>query len=315
MSTLTLPSPAKLNLFLHILKQRADGYHDLQTLFQILDYGDELTFEPLASENIEIQPALEDCKPEDNLIWKAAKLLQNAREGISGEKKPNKGKQYKGVSISVTKRIPVGGGIGGGSSNAATTLLGLNHLWNLGLSIDELAHLSLELGADVPIFVRGESAWAEGIGEIIKPVELKPAWFVVITPSCSISTAKIFQHEQLTRSSSPIKIRAFLAGGTRNDCESLVRKLYPEIDKAINDLSQFGDAKLTGTGACIFATFDNEQDARLALANMQKLKTHQNTIPQATKTPEQESQEQYYQGFVAKACQRSPLHERLEQET
>lgn len=250
---LTLLSPAKLNLFLHILGRRPDGYHRLQTLFQLLDWGDTLRFEVNESGTVTLEGDALGIPAGDNLIVRAARLLQQGSLG---------------AHITLAKRIPAGGGLGGGSSNAATTLLALNHLWELGLSHPELMQLGRGLGADVPVFVGGRTAWAEGVGEILTPVDLPPAWYLVITPACHVSTAEIFSHRELTRNTSPIKIAAFFEGTSRNDCQDLVRRLYPEVDKALIWLAKFGEARLTGTGASVFASFGSRADAETALRQM-----------------------------------------------
>lgn len=253
--TLTLLSPAKLNLFLHITGQRGNGYHELQTLFQLLDWGDRLQFESDNSGEISLHGADLGIPAEQNLIVKAAQALPR-----------NTSKQ--GVSIHLEKRIPEGGGLGGGSSNAATTLLAMNYLWNLQLGDKALQKIGAKLGADVPVFVAGHTAWAEGIGEFLTPVELPETWYLVIAPGCHVSTAEIFSNEQLTRNTSPIKMAAFFEGNSRNDCQQLVRNLHKEVDNALNWLDNFGTAKLTGTGACVFASFDDEQAATSALSQL-----------------------------------------------
>ena len=253
--TLTLLSPAKLNLFLHITGQRGDGYHELQTLFQLLDWGDRLQFKSNNSGEISLHGADLGIPAEQNLIVKAAQALPR-----------NTGKQ--GVSIHLEKRIPEGGGLGGGSSNAAATLLAMNYLWNLQLGDKALQKIGAKLGADVPVFVAGHTAWAEGIGEFLTPVELPETWYLVIAPGCHVSTAEIFSNEQLTRNTSPIKMAAFFEGNSRNDCQQLVRNLHKEVDNALNWLDNFGTAKLTGTGACVFASFDDEQAATSALSQL-----------------------------------------------
>src|SRR5690606_15613335 len=217
---LTLISPAKLNLFLHITGRRADGYHTLQTLFQLLDYGDALTF--AASETLSLQPGLPGVASEDNLVLRAARLLQR-QTGCD-----------KGAKITLDKRLPLGGGIGGGSSNAATALLALNQLWNLRLTLAQLAALGLQLSADVPVFVRGRSAWAEGVGETLRPVALPERNYLILVPPCQVSTALIFSQQALTRNSSAITMAAFLREGGRNDCETVVRLLYPEVAYALD---------------------------------------------------------------------------------
>lgn len=282
MRPLVLPAPAKLNLFLHITGRRDDGYHELQSLFQLLDYGDELSFALRDDGQIRLhldgpQP-LANVPNEDNLVVRAARAIAAEAEHPIG-----------GADITLTKRLPAGGGLGGGSSNAATTLLGLNALWDLRLSIDDLAELGRKLGADVPVFVRGHSAWAEGIGEKLTPVELHESWYLVIHPDCEIATAEVFQHPQLTRNSPAITIAAFFAGDTRNDCENLVRSLAEPVDKALIFLQKFGEPRLTGTGACVFASFDSEAAARDALVQ----------VPAP------------WHGFVAKGVNRSPALDKL----
>lgn len=251
--TLTLLSPAKLNLFLHITGRRADGYHLLQTLFQLLNWGDELHFSANNSGKICLHCPGLDIPEQDNLIVRAARLLQRGELG---------------ADISLKKRIPAGGGLGGGSSNAATTLLALNQLWSLDLDNQTLQTLGGQLGADVPVFVAAHTAWAEGIGEILTPVELPERWYLILSPDCHVSTAEIFSHRQLTRTTSAIKMAAFFEGHSANDCQELVRQLYPEVDKALNILENFGEARLTGTGACVFAGFETEAQARAAQAQL-----------------------------------------------
>ena len=248
-SSLELHSPAKLNLFLHITGQRPDGYHELQTLFQLLDWGDRMRFETNSSGQITLDCPGLDIPAQDNLAYRAAQALQ------SGD---------LGVNIQLEKHIPTGGGLGGGSSNAATTLLALNHLWRLGKSPRQLQDLGAKLGADVPVFIAGHSAWAEGIGEQLTPIEIPTRWYLIIAPDCQISTGDIFSHQQLTRNTSPIKIAAFFAGHSRNDCQDLVRRLYPEVDNALNFLEKFGEARMTGTGACVFTDFEDKATAEAA---------------------------------------------------
>ena len=248
-ATLELLSPAKLNLFLHITGRRADGYHTLQTLFQLLDWGDTLRFEVNDSGEITLDGPNLGIPSQDNLIIRAAHALPRGRCG---------------AHITLDKRIPAGGGLGGGSSNAATTLLALNHLWQLGLDQAALQAIGAGLGADVPVFVAGHTAWAEGIGEILTPVELPRDWYLVVHPDCHVVTGEIFSHRELTRNTAPIKIAAFFEGASRNDCQDLVRRLYPEVDKALIFLEKFGEARLTGTGACAFVRCDSRADAEAA---------------------------------------------------
>lgn len=275
--TLTLPAPAKLNLMLHITGRREDGYHNLQTVFQLLDRGDQLSFTARDDSRMTLTPAIDGVPFDDNLIIRAAKLLQKA----SG--------CHTGIDIHLDKKLPMGGGIGGGSSNAATTLVGLNHLWCCGLNIDELAELGRQLGADVPVFVRGHSAWAEGVGEHLQPLQLPEIWFLVLTPDCHVSTAEIFCHKRLTRDTPIIKVAAFFEGDSQNDCQPLVRNLYPEVDFALTWLSQYGISRMTGTGASVFAAFDSEASAQAVLE----------------KIPNELS------GFVAKGVNISPLQQQL----
>lgn len=246
---LTLPAPAKLNLFLHITGRRADGYHDLQTLFQFLDYADELSFALREDGEIRLHSQLRDVAHDSNLIVKAARQLQHA----SGCR--------LGADIWLDKHLPMGGGLGGGSSDAATTLLGLNHLWQLEWDKDRLAILGLSLGADVPVFVHGHAAFAEGVGEKLTAVELDEPWFLVAIPQVTVSTAEVFSDPELTRDTPANKLRSLLEGGGRNDCQPVVQKRYKEVDNALILLNKFVPARLTGTGACVFGSFPNEDDA------------------------------------------------------
>ncbi len=249
MRTLTLPAPAKLNLMLHILGRRADGYHELQTLFQFLDHGDELTFTLRGDGQIRLLTELPGVDHDSNLIVRAARLLQTETAC------------RQGADIQLTKRLPMGGGIGGGSSDAATTLVGLNQLWQLQCSEERLAELGLCLGADVPVFVRGRAAFAEGVGERLQPVQLSEPWFLVIAPQVSVSTAEIFSDPELTRNTPAITVRSLLAGGGRNDCQPVVEKRYPEVRNALSLLGKFVPARMTGTGACVFGSFPNKGEA------------------------------------------------------
>ncbi|GLZ27370.1 MULTISPECIES: 4-(cytidine 5'-diphospho)-2-C-methyl-D-erythritol kinase [Stutzerimonas] len=249
MHMLTLPAPAKLNLMLHITGRRADGYHELQTLFQFLDYGDELVLRPREDGQIRLLTELPGVDHDSNLIVRAARLLQR-ESGCA-----------LGADIQLTKRLPMGGGIGGGSSDAATTLVGLDHLWNTRLGEDRLAELGLNLGADVPVFVRGRAAFAEGVGERLQPVDLPESWFLVIAPQVSVSTAEIFADPELTRNTPAITVRSLLAGGGHNDCQPVVEKRYPEVRNALSLLNKFVQARMTGTGACVFGSFPNEGEA------------------------------------------------------
>jgi 4-diphosphocytidyl-2-C-methyl-D-erythritol kinase len=244
------PAPGKLNLMLRIVGRRDDGYHLLQTVFQFLDFGDRLAFR-VRDDGRLLRVAGPPGVPEsEDLTLRAARLLQ----------------QYtgcpQGADITIDKRLPMGGGLGGGSSDAATALVALNHLWGAGLGLNRMARLGLELGADVPVFVRGQAAWAEGVGERLSPIELPNPWYLVLIPSCRVATAEVFADPELTRDSPRIKIRDFFDGGVHNDCQAVVCKRYPEIADALDWLGRFGEAQLTGTGACIFAAFREEQEAR-----------------------------------------------------
>lgn len=255
-STLTLSAPAKLNLFLHITGRRSDGYHNLQTLFQLLDHGDTLTVRRRDDGQLHVSCTDPSLNNADNLVMQAARQLKQTLNCAAG------------ADIHLDKRIPAGAGLGGGSSDAATTLVALNRLWQGGLSREQLATLGLKLGADVPVFVMGRSAWAEGVGDELEPVTLDEQFFVVLTPACHVTTAAIFSHQQLTRDSTAIKMCAFLAGQSRNDCEALVRKLYPAVDAALAWLSRFAPARMTGTGSSVFAAFSEEAQARAVLAQL-----------------------------------------------
>ena len=277
MPTLSLPSPAKINLFLHITGQRSDGYHNLQTLFQLLDFGDKLVFRSNRSGNIKINGNIDGVDEKNNLIFHAATLLQKST-GCD-----------LGCTIDLTKNLPMGAGLGGGSSNAATTLVGLNALWKCGLTANQLSDLGKTLGADVPVFVHGESAFAEGIGDILTPLTLPQRWFLVITPNCHVSTREIFSNPQLTRNSSPIKIRALSGVEYRNDCQDVVSKLYPAVRTVLQWVENFSAPLMTGTGASVFCSFDSKSEAQHVLSKLPKQWT----------------------GFVAKGVNRSPVHEQL----
>jgi 4-diphosphocytidyl-2-C-methyl-D-erythritol kinase len=254
--TTVWPSPAKLNLFLYITGRRANGYHDLQTLFQFLDHGDELTITANNSGNITLSPALADVALEDNLIYKAAMALKNAAQSSLG------------ADIQLHKVLPMGGGIGGGSSNAATTLVALNYLWQTGLSDDQLAEIGLALGADVPVFTRGFAAFAEGVGEELSAVEPEEKWYLVVRPAVSIATKDIFTHPQLMRNTPKRDLASLLTTPYENDCEKIVRSLYPEVDKQLSWLLQYAPSRLTGTGSCVFAEFSSRKDAQAVFAQL-----------------------------------------------
>ena len=256
MSETHWPAPAKLNLFLHVTGRRADGFHDLQTLFQLIDLCDDIIITVRDDGVIERTAGPSDVPPETDLVVRAAHALK-AASGTS-----------LGASLKVSKRIPMGGGLGGGSSDAATTLLALNHLWAAGLSPEKLAELGLTLGSDVPVFVAGSSAWAEGRGEHLTPVELPERWFVVIHPRVHVPTATVFQAPELTRNSPKITMRALFQGGGRNDCESVVRARFPEVADALDWLARSAPARLTGTGACVFADFERAADAERVAARV-----------------------------------------------
>ena len=277
------PSPAKLNLFLYITGQRADGYHTLQTLFQFLDYGDTIDITPRSDGEIHLLTPVEGVAHEDNLIVRAARSLMKAAS------ESNRLPKGSGADISIDKRLPMGGGLGGGSSNAATVLVALNHLWQCGLSIDELAALGLTLGADVPVFVRGHAAFAEGVGEILTPVEPEEKWYLVAHPGVSIPTPVIFNDPDLPRNTPKRSIKTLLKCEFGNDCEVIARKRFREVDAALSWLLEYAPSRLTGTGACVFAEFDTESRARQVL----------------------EQAPEWLKGFVAKGVNLSPLHRAL----
>ena len=283
--TISWPSPCKLNLFLHFVGQRDNGYHNLQSLFQILDYGDTLDIATHDSNNISFDCDIDELAGEDNLVVCAARALKSyAEEQLN--------KQKLGATIYLHKRLPFGGGVGGGSSNCATTLVALNQQWDLGLTIDQLADIGLKLGADVPIFVRGNTAFVEGIGEIITPVDMPQAWYLVVQPPSHISTVKIFSNPLLTRNSKAIKIRDLnaleLPFKGFNTMQDIVVNEYPEVKKALDWLKQFSpNARMTGSGSCLFIPFDNEQEVRKIATRCE------------------------WPHFVAKGVNQSPLHRTL----
>jgi len=253
-TSLSLPAPAKLNLFLHITGRRDDGYHLLETVFQLLDCGDTMQYRRRDDGVITLHPELAGVPFESNLVVRAARALQ-AETGCR-----------LGVDIQLEKRIPMGGGLGGGSSNAATTLRALNQLWQLGLTVDTLATIGLRLGADVPVFVRAETAYATGIGEALTAVQMPSQWFAVFTPPVAVPTAEIFRHPALTRDTRPCTIRALADRGwfeqTRNDCEPLVRTLYPAVNTLIERLQNLAPTRMTGTGSSVFALARDETHAQ-----------------------------------------------------
>jgi len=278
------PSPAKLNLFLYITGQRADGYHTLQTLFQFLDYGDTITIDVRNDGDIRLLTPVEGVPDEQNLIVRAARLLMKAAA--------DSGRLPEGVGadISIDKRLPMGGGLGGGSSNAATVLVALNHLWRCGLSVDELAVLGLTLGADVPVFVRGHAAFAEGVGELLTPVTVPEKWYLVAHPGESIPTPVIFKDPELPRNSPRRSIETLLKCEFSNDCEVIARKRFRKVDAALSWLLEYAPSRLTGTGACVFAEFDTESAARQVL----------------------EQAPEWLQGFIARGVNVSPLMHAIE---
>lgn len=274
------PSPAKLNLFLHIVGQREDGYHLLQTIFQMLDFGDELAFEgnPSNDSAIHLATPISGVSEHENLVVKAARLLQ--QRTLS----------KKGCNIHIKKRLPMGGGLGGGSSNAATTLLVLNKLWETGLKSSELKEIGLELGADVPVFINGTTTFAEGIGERFTPIITENKWYLVVHPNIHVCTRSIFLRPELPRDTAPITMSQYDFASTQNDCQQIVCNLHPEVAYLLQWLLQFAPSRMTGTGACVFAQFDVKKKAEKILANL----------------PEN------WCGFVAKGVQTSPLLEQLQ---
>jgi 4-diphosphocytidyl-2-C-methyl-D-erythritol kinase len=256
MNTSVWPAPAKINLFLHIVGRRPDGYHLLQTAFQFLDYGDELRFTLREDNAIRRVTTLSGVAEYRDLTVRAAMLLKQVG-GIA-----------QGVDIAVEKRLPLGAGLGGGSSDAATTLVALNRLWRLNLPGERLAELGLQLGADVPIFVYGRAAWAEGVGEQFTPLVIPEPWYVVVVPPCHVSTAEIFAASDLTRNAPPLKIAAFLSGAGSNQCEAVVCRRYPEVRRALDWLGVYAPARMSGTGAAVFASFADETEARGVLAKL-----------------------------------------------
>ena len=272
------PAPAKLNLFLHINGRRPDGYHELQTVFQLLDWGDELDIQPTDGTDIVRTAGNESVPAEADLVVRAARALQQATGARAGAR------------IRLRKRIPMGGGLGGGSSDAATVLRVLDQLWGTRIGVPALAELGLGLGSDVPVFVHGSSAWAEGRGERLAPVELPESWFVVLHPGVSVGTAGIFQAPELTRNSPVLTIRALSPALVRNDCEPVVRARHPEVAEALDWLGRQAPARLSGTGACVFAQFARAADAERVAAR----------VPAP------------WRSWVARGVQRSPLEAALE---
>ncbi len=266
-------APAKLNLFLHVVGRRADGYHWLQTAFRFIDYGDELGFSVRDDGVVRRVTELAGVPPEADLCVRAARLLKNrARSPL-------------GVDIELVKRLPMGGGLGGGSSDAATTLIVLNRLWQTGLARSQLQEMALELGADVPVFVFGRSAFAEGLGERLAALQLPPAWYLVLVPETAVSTAEIFSAPELTRNTNAITIAAFSVGQGRNDLEAVVCRRHPQVARHLEWLRRYGDARMTGSGACVFCGFETEAQALRILSELPA----------------------DMQGFVARGLDRHPL--------
>lgn len=276
----TWSAPAKLNLFLHITGRRPDGYHLLQTVFQFLDYADQLTFNITDNGKVMQMTPLSGVDEGDDLTVRAAILLQAET------------KTEKGVEIYLNKSIPVGAGLGGGSSDAATTLLVLNELWGANLERARLVELALQLGADVPVFVAGHAAWAEGVGEILTPIEPEERWYAVMVPPVQVSTQRVFEELGLTAYGPPSKIRDFHAGRVRNDLEAVVRRCYPDVDRALQWLAQFGEARITGSGACVYLPVKDQGEGAQIV----------------------ERRPEWLEGFVARGVNRHPLsgmqHER-----
>lgn len=270
----SFPAPAKLNLFLHVTGRRADGYHLLQSVFRFIDYGDTVWLGVRQDGEIRRLQDIPGVPAEQDLTVRAAKLLQQ------------EGGCPLGADIRLEKRLPMGGGLGGGSSDAATALLALNHLWDLGLPRRKLQELALQLGADVPVFVFGQAAFAEGVGEKLTPISLAPAWYVVLIPPVAVATAGVFAAPELTRNTPPIKIADFLSGAGRNDLQPVVVKEYPEVARHLDWLGRFGEARMTGSGACVFLAVENEAGAHAILQE----------LPQDM------------QGFVARGLDRHPLY-------
>jgi len=253
---LCVPAPAKINLFLHIVGRRPDGYHLLQTAFRMLDWGDEITLQRRDDGLILRTSDVPGVPAESDLVVRAARALQAAS-----------GSRF-GADIGVLKRIPMGGGLGGGSSDAASVLLALNRLWGCGLSRQALQDLGLKLGADVPFFIFGETAFAEGVGEALRPLAVPPAWYVMVAPPVSVPTAEIFSAKELTRDTEILIMQGFAAHKTRNDMQAVVCVKYPEVAESLEWLSQYGDARMSGSGACLFAPFDTEGQARQVAASV-----------------------------------------------
>lgn len=272
----TWPAPAKLNLFLHIVGRRADGYHLLQTVFQLLDWGDSIRLRQRDDGRIVRVGGLQGVSEENDLCLRAARALAEYAEAEFG------------VDIELDKRIPYGGGLGGGSSDAATVLVALNELWECGLSADQLAEIGLRLGADVPLFVRGHSAWAEGVGERLTPMELPQRHYVIVDPHVHVPTTALFQVPELTRNTQPMTISGFLERmDTANAFAPVVRARFPQVAAALDWLGSYGDARLSGSGGCVFVAVESERDA-------------ENIV---RRCPAQ------FRAWIALGVNRSPLHE------
>jgi 4-diphosphocytidyl-2-C-methyl-D-erythritol kinase len=274
------PAPAKINLFLHVLGRREDGYHLLQTAFQFLDLADELKFSLRDDGQIRRQANYQNVPEDADLVVRAAKILAEYSATPFG------------VNIDINKLLPMGGGLGGGSSDAATTLVALNSMVGLNLSVDELAEIGLKLGADVPVFIRGHAAWAEGVGEKLTLIEPPEDWFLLVVPKCEVATAEVFASEDLTRNTPAITIRDFLAGAGHNDCEEVVRRQYPGVAEVLSWLGQRYETRMTGTGACVFVRFTKQELANEAAAG----------LPDS------------WRSFVTRGLNRSPLTEKLDRE-
>jgi 4-diphosphocytidyl-2-C-methyl-D-erythritol kinase len=271
-------APAKLNLMLHVVGRRPDGYHEIQTVFQLLDLCDRLEISVREDGRITRPVGPAGVPESDDLVVRAARALQS----VTGTR--------LGAEISVHKRIPLGGGLGGGSTDAATTLVALNEMWSGGLDLSQIAAIGAKLGADVPVFVTGRSAWAEGIGEKLTPLTLGgDSWYLVIFPGVAVSTAAVFQAPELTRNSPPTTMRGFLETGGRNDCETVVRARFPAVGEALDWLGRHAPARLTGTGSCVFAKFSRAADAERVAAR----------VPDV------------WRAFVARGLDRSPLLDEL----
>ena len=270
------PAPAKLNLFLHIVGRRADGYHLLQTVFRFIDYGDSLCFTPRSDEEIVLATPMPGVDDATNLVVRAAQALQSA----SGLR--------QGVTIHLTKRLPLGGGLGGGSSDAATTLIALNQLWQTGLSNEQLQTLGLTLGADVPIFIYGRAAFAEGVGEKFTPVSVPPAWYLVVAPPVNVPTAQIFASATLRRDVAPIEPKSWRDGFGSNVMQPVACTLFPPVAQCLMALQAYGHARMSGSGACCFVAFQSEAEATAALVALRQ-------------------QSPTLAGFVAKGLERHPL--------